>query len=248
VILAGGRGSRLSEETKIVPKPMVLLDRDPILMHIMEYYKKQGFNQFIILCGYKKEIIYNYFTNLNNCEINLKIDNNKVRKSDNYDLDVTLLDTGLNSSTAKRILNVKDHIGDKFMMTYGDGLSDVNLRKLISFHIKHKKIGTVTAVRPPARFGSLKIQNNFVIEFKEKNQILNSWINGGFFVFNQKIFNFFTNVDLSFEDSVLTNLAKVKELSAYKHFGFWKPMDTLREKEELKEMIQMNKMPWKLDV
>lgn len=245
VILAGGRGSRLSEETKIVPKPMICLDREPIIMHIMRFYKSQGFNEFIILCGYKKEVIYDYFLNLDQAKLTLKIDSNVLRQNNNYDYEVTLLNTGLDSSTAERVFMTQKYIKSQFMLTYGDGLSDVNLRKLREFHIKSNKIGTITAVRPAPRFGSLKIKNDCVIEFAEKKHLQNSWINGGFFILNEKVFNYFNNLQMSFEESVLTLLAKEKQLSAFKHFGFWKPMDTLREKEELQELLKLNKAPWK---
>lgn len=248
VLLAGGRGSRLSEETKIVPKPMIYLDHEPILMHIMHFYKIQGFNEFIILCGYKKEIIYNFFTNMQQYKINLNIDSRLEKQIENFDFDVTLLDTGIDSSTAERIYMAKSYVKSEFMLTYGDGLSDINLKKLLKFHRINKKIATVSAVHPPARFGSLTIRKNFVIDFQEKQDNLNSWINGGFFVLNKNIFDYFTNIKLSFEESVLTELARDRELSAFKHFGFWKPMDTLREKEEIQTLIKTGKTPWKLQV
>jgi len=248
LILAGGRGSRLSEETKIVPKPMIYLDQEPILMHIMHFYKSQGFNEFIILCGYKKEIIYSFFTNMQQFKINLNIESRIEKQIENFDFDVTLLDTGIDSTTAERIYMAKSYVKSEFMLTYGDGLSDINLTKLIKFHRTNKKIATVSAVHPPARFGTLNIRKNFVTDFQEKQDNLNSWINGGFFVLNKNIFNYFTNIKLSFEESVLTELARDRELSAFKHFGFWKPMDTLREKEEIQELIKTGKTPWKFQV
>jgi glucose-1-phosphate cytidylyltransferase len=245
VILAGGRGSRLSEVTKLTPKPMIYLDHEPIIMHIMQFYKSQGFEEFLILCGYKKEVIYEYFANLQQYKIRLNIDSRLENNIENFDFDVTLLDTGLEASTAERIFIARKYLKSEFMLTYGDGLSNINLSKLLKFHKSNKRIATVSAVRPPARFGALKIKKNAVTEFKEKYNTFNSWINGGFFVLNESVFNYFNNLKLSFEDSVLTELTKAQELSAFKHLGFWKPMDTLREKEELQELLQTGNAPWK---
>ena len=230
VILCGGKGSRLAEETKVKPKPMVKIGTSPILIHIMKKYYKHGFRNFILALGYKKEIITKYFK-----ETNFKEKWN-----------VELVNTGKETLTAKRLLNLKKKLikNDFFLLTYGDGLSDLDINKLVNFHIKHKKIATVTAVRPPARFGELKIIKNNVSNFDEKNQINVGWINGGFFVFNKEIFNFIPNKNTMLERNTMKSLTSKKQLMAFKHNGFWQCMDTLRDKELLNKSWKKNPKSW----
>ena len=229
VILCGGIGSRLSEETKKIPKPMVRIGNLPILIHIMNLYASYGFTDFILALGYKKNIIKKYF---------------KEFKKKNWKID--LVDTGTNSLTGTRVLKLKEKLikDNNFLLTYGDGLSNVNIKKTLKFHNKFKKIATVTAVRPPARFGELVIKNNNVINFYEKNQIREGWINGGFFIFNKKIFNFIPKRNSMLERETIKRLTINRELAAYKHSGFWQCMDTLRDKELLNKIWKSGKAKW----
>ena len=229
VILCGGLGSRLSEETKKIPKPMVRIGNLPILIHIMNLYASYGFTDFILALGYKKNIIKKYF---------------KKFKKKNWKID--LVDTGANSLTGTRVLKLKEKLikDNNFLLTYGDGLSNVNIKKAIKFHNKFKKIATVTAVRPPARFGELVIKNNNVINFYEKNQIREGWINGGFFIFNKKIFNFIPKRNSMLERETIKRLTINRELAVYKHSGFWQCMDTLRDKELLNKIWKSGKAKW----
>ncbi len=230
IILCGGMGSRLSEETKIRPKPMVKIGNQPILIHIMKKYYRHGFKNFILALGYKKEIITNYFK--------------KTKFKEKWNIE--LVNTGKNTLTAKRLLFLKKKVekDNFFLLTYGDGLSSLNLNKLINFHTKHKKIATVTAVRPPARFGELKIYKNNVFNFDEKNQINVGWINGGYFVFNKEIFNYIPNKNTMLERDTMKNLTLKKQLMAFKHNGFWQCMDTLRDKEVLNNHWKKKKNLW----
>lgn len=230
VILCGGLGTRLAEETKIRPKPMVKIGNLPILIHLINYYVSFGFNDFILALGYKSSYIKNYF---------------KKRKYKN--IKIKLIDTGKNSLTGGRLLRLKNYFVDNedFMLTYGDGLSNVNLRKLLMLHKKNKKIATLTAVRPPARFGELFINRNFVDKFEEKPQTTQNWINGGFFVFNTKIFNFLKNDKTILEREPFQKLSKLRELVAFKHYGFWQCMDTLRDKFLLNKIWKTKNVPWK---
>ena len=222
VILAGGRGSRISELSKDIPKPMINVLGKPILIKIMQHYSKYGFNDFIIAAGYKKEVIKKYF---------------KLNKFKNWNIEV--VDTGLNTMTGGRIKRLKKYINDKtFMLTYGDGLSDVNLKKLLKIHKKSKKIATLTAVRPPARFGAIKIFKNRVSYFKEKSKLDEGWINGGFFVLEPTIFKFIKGDKSFFEREPLQKISKLKQLYAFKHKGFWQCMDTLRDKEILEKALK----------
>lgn len=230
VIFCGGLGSRLSEETKIKPKPMVKIGKYPILIHIMKIYSRYGFKDFVLALGYKKNVIGDYF---------------KKHQFDNWN--ITLVDTGKNTLTGNRLLNLKKYLIDKenFFLTYGDGLSDVNLKKLLAFHLKNNKVATLTAVRPPARFGELRInKNNTVGKFQEKNQINEGWINGGFFVFNNKIFNYLSKKQTMLEREPIKKLVKNNQLCAFKHFGFWQCMDTLRDKELLNKIWKSKKNKW----
>ncbi len=230
VILCGGKGSRLAEETKVKPKPMVKIGNFPILVHIMKKYYKHGFNDFIVALGYKKEIIIDYFK--------------KTKFKEKWN--VELVDTGKNTLTAKRLLKLKNKLtkNDFFLLTYGDGLSNIDINKLVNFHVKHKKVATVTAVRPPARFGELKIIQNYVSNFDEKNQINVGWINGGFFVFSKKVFNFIPKKNTMLERNTMKNLTLKKELKAFKHNGFWQCMDTLRDKELLNKSWKKKRKLW----
>jgi glucose-1-phosphate cytidylyltransferase len=258
IILAGGIGTRLSEETTRIPKPMVEIGDKPIIWHIMKLYSYYGIDDFIICCGYKgyliKEYFFNYF--MHNSDITIDLKNNDTRfhncKADKWT--ITIVDTGENTMTGSRLLSVKEYIGNEtFCMTYGDGLSDVDISELILYHKKEKKLATVTAVQSAGRFGSLDIEdNNDITEFKEKPIDNNSWINGGFFVLDPKIFSYIKdnkdniNSTIIFEREPLENLAKDNQLKAYKHKGFWKPMDTLRDKSELNGMWTYKQAPWKV--
>ena len=215
VILAGGKGTRISEYTKIIPKPMVKINGKPIIIRIIDHYYSYGIKEVIIATGYKHKIIKDYFKNFFYKDLNIKIVN-----------------TGLNTLTGLRIRKLKKFFSknENFFVTYGDGLSDINIKKLLYFHIKHGKIATLTAVHPPARFGEIKLQNKHVKEFNEKPQLTKGWINGGFFIFNSKIFNFFSNKNVMLEREPIQKIIKKKNLMAYEHNGFWMCMDTLRDK------------------
>ncbi len=251
LILAGGIGSRLSEETSLKPKPMVEIGGKPILWHIMKIYSHYGFNDFIILCGYKGYIIKEYFANYYHHMSDMTIDmnTNKINLHSNKaePWKVTLIDTGLETMTGGRIKRVQNYIGNEpFMLTYGDGVSDVNINELLSFHRKHGKAITMTAVQPEGRFGSLQItEENKVTLFQEKPKGDGNWINGGFFVCQPEVIDYITEGDkTTFEKKPLENLANDGQLFTYKHNGFWRPMDTLRDKMQLEEMIEKGTAPW----
>ena len=251
VILAGGLGTRLSEETELIPKPMVLIGNKPILVHIIEHYSKYGFNDFIIALGYKQEIIKNYFSNFikNNSDLEVDLKSNKVKilSSKKFNWKIKLVFTGYESNTGGRLLLLKKYIKDNnFMLTYGDGLSNINLKKLLDFHKKHKKIATVTAVRPEARFGNIKIdKNKSVHSFAEKPRTDSGLINGGFFVFNKKIFKYIKDDSSILEKYPLEELAKDNNLFAYHHKGFWQCMDNIRDKKYLESLLSLTPVPWK---
>ena len=230
IILCGGKGTRLSEETRKIPKPMVKIGPEPILVHIINYYKSYGFNNFILAVGYKGKIIRNYF------------------KKKKYQQSVRVINTGLNTLTGGRLLRLKKlfNRNEDFMFTYGDGLTTLNLNKLLLFHKKNKKIATMTVVKPPARFGEVILKNEIVKKFKEKPQHSQGWINGGFFVLNSKIFQYIKNDQTMFEREPLLKLVKKKQLVAFKYNGFWKCMDTLRDKILLNEFWKNKKGPWKI--
>ena len=223
VILAGGLGTRISEYTKSIPKPMILINKTPILIHIMKHFSKFNFNEFIIATGYKSEIIENFFKN---------------RKFKNWKIDI--VNTGKNSMTGGRLKRLQKIMSDEndFFLTYGDGVSNIDLKKLLSFHNKHKKIATISAVRPPARFGFIKLNKNKVSYFREKSSLDQGWINGGFMVLNRKIFKFLKNDQTYLEKEPLENLSGSGQLYAFKHYGFWQCMDTLRDKEILEKIIK----------
>tara|TARA_B100001248_G_scaffold250487_1_gene224633 strand:- start:28590 stop:29357 length:768 start_codon:yes stop_codon:yes gene_type:complete len=250
VILAGGLGTRLTEETITKPKPMVEIGSMPILLHIMKYYMKFGYNDFVILAGYKQEIIKNFFVNYNMYKNDIVYDSstNKIyhltKNKSNFK--VTILHTGDHSNTGGRLLRAK-HILKKeknFLMTYGDGLSDVNIKKLIECHKKNKKICTLTAVSPSGKFGDLVLKDNLVTKFNEKPVGGKNWVNGGYFVISNNIFKYLKDDQTVFESDSLAKLASHKQLTFYKHEGFWKPMDTINDKIQLDEMIKNNNAPW----
>ena len=226
VILAGGRGTRISELTKNIPKPMIKISGKPILYHIMKHYSYYGFTDFILAVGYKKKIIIDFF---------------KKKKFPGWK--IKIVDTGQNTMTGGRLKRLKKYLeNETFMLTYGDGLSDINLKKLIQFHKKNKKISTLTTVRPPARFGAIKINRKEVTYFKEKSRLDEGWINGGFFVFEPQIFKFIKGDQTYLEREPLQNISKKKQLYAYKHNGFWQCMDTKRDKERLENILKNKKI------
>jgi glucose-1-phosphate cytidylyltransferase len=253
VIFAGGLGTRISEETDTRPKPMVEIGGKPILWHIMKIYSYYGYNDFVICLGYKgyiiKEYFYNYF--IHNSDVSIDLANNKVEilgtKSDNFK--VTLVDTGLETKTAGRLKQVEKYIdAENFMLTYGDGVCDIDINKLVESHFKQNRIATVTAVSMASRFGGMELDaDGNVVDFKEKTKDASKWINGGFFVLNKKIFAYLDGdmQNVMWEDEPLEKLANNNELTAYKHEGFWKPMDALRDKIELEELWKTNKAVWK---
>ena len=237
VILAGGLGTRLSEYTHLIPKPMVKIGPYPIIVHIMSHYLKHGYNDFILATGYKSHVFKKYFKNFKQPGKEFKT---SIR---NQLCNINILDTGLNTLTGGRLKRIKKFIPDNadFMFTYGDGISNVNIKKLNQFHRKNKKIITVTAVRPPARFGEIIISNNKVKSFKEKPQTSNSWINGGYFIANSKFFNFIRGDKEILEKWPLEKATERKQLAAFKHYGFWKCMDVKRDREELQKIYKKNK-------
>ena len=249
IILAGGSGTRFSEETEKVPKPMIKVHDKPILLHIMNIYAKYGHRDFGIALGYKADYIKKFFltTSLNNLNLNISFTKNenteKNIKSSNWN--VALVDTGLNSMTGGRLKRMKSYISkDPFFLTYGDGVADINLDELLDFHKKHKKMVTVTAVRPAARFGELKIDNGLVKSFKEKPQTDQGWINGGYFVINASFIELIENDETILERAPLEIAAKNGELMAYKHEGFWQCMDTKRDRDYLESLIANDNAPW----
>lgn len=251
VILAGGFGTRLSEETDIKPKPMVEIGGKPILWHIMKIYSAYGFNDFIICLGYKgyviKEYFANYFLHMSDVTIDLKNNQIEVHNIKAEPWKVTLVDTGLNTMTGGRIKRVEDYIGNEtFMLTYGDGIGNINIRDLLEFHKTHGKYATLTGVQPSGRFGALDLEETQVKAFKEKPKGDGAWINGGFFVLEPQIFEYIEGDETIWERDPLENLAKDRQLMAYKHTGFWKPMDTLRDKRELESLWQSENPPWKV--
>lgn len=251
LLLAGGYGTRLSEETDIRPKPMVEIGGKPILWHIMKIYSHYGFNDFVILLGYKgyyiKEYFANYFLHQSDITIDMTNGNVEVHNNSAEPWKVTLLDTGIESMTGGRIKRAKKYIGDEpFLLTYGDGVCDVNINLLVDFHKQNGKIATMTAIQPAGRFGALDIETNLVKEFVEKPAGDGNWINGGFMVCEPAILDYIEDDTTVFEQYPLQTLAKSGELSAYKHAGFWQCMDTLRDKISLNEMWESNNAKWKV--
>jgi len=253
VILAGGMGMRLREETEYKPKPMVNIGQRPILWHIMKLYSYHGFNDFIICLGYKGETIKEYFLNYEafNNDLTLEIGQRSkttVHKTSNHDdFSVTLVDTGPNTLTGGRIKRVEKYIdSENFMLTYGDGLSNVDIKALYDFHLKHGKVATVTGVHPESRFGELVIKDGLVADFMEKPQITEGYINGGFFVLNKKIFDYLGKEDCFFEQEPMKKLTREKQLKVFTHNGFWQCMDTMRDVKYLNDLLEKGKAPWKL--
>ena len=253
VILAGGLGTRLSEETDLRPKPMVEIGGKPILWHIMKIYSHYGYNDFIICCGYKSYFIKDYFYHyyMHSSDITVDLTSNKItyRNSTSEPWKITLVDTGLDTMTGGRIKRVQKYIGNEpFMLTYGDGVGNINIPELINFHKQNKKTVTLTAVLPDGKFGALQLNNSDdITEFREKPAGDGSWINGGFFVCEPKVFDYITKGDSTiFEREPLEKLAADKQLKAYKHTGFWKPMDTLKQKIELNSLWNSDNPPWKV--
>src|SRR5690348_715162 len=254
VIFAGGLGTRISEETDVRPKPMVEIGGKPILWHIMKIYSHYGFNEFIICLGYKGYVIKEYFMNyfLHNSDITIDLEHNttEIHSTKTEAFKVTLVETGLNTKTAGRLKLVQKYIGNEnFMLTYGDGVCDVNLNDLVTFHKSHNKIATVTSVQLGARFGGMDVANDGeVLSFKEKAIDESKWINGGFFVLKPEVFNYLKgNVsNMMWEDEPLESLANDNQLVAYRHYGFWKCMDALRDKIELEDLWKNNQAQWKV--
>jgi glucose-1-phosphate cytidylyltransferase len=248
VILAGGLGTRLSEETGVIPKPMVSIGDSPIILHLMRYFASYGHKDFLIALGYKgyvlKEFFSNFATHNSDIEIDLKSKNVQIVKALNEDWRIKLVDTGLETLTGGRLLRLKDYLDSEFIMTYGDGLANVNLEELVKFHQKHKRKATVTAVRPPARFGAIEINDSVVTRFAEKSPQDSGWINGGFFVFSKDICNYIAGDTTVLEGEPLESLVKENDLMAFKHEGFWQPMDTLRDKKVLENIWQAGSAPW----
>lgn len=229
IVLAGGRGTRISEETMTRPKPLVEVGGKPLLWHILNIYSAHGFKEFLIAAGYKGEMIKEYFN------------------SKPMDCDVAVLDTGLDTMTGGRMLKLKPWIeNETFLMTYGDGVADVNIRVLIDFHQTHGKLATVTAVHPPARFGELQLDGHLVRKFSEKPQTHEGWINGGFFVLEPEVLNYIAGNETSFEREPMERLARDQHMMAFRHEGFWQPVDTLREKELLDHLWETGNAPWKI--
>ena len=253
VILAGGFGTRLSEETELRPKPMVEIGGKPIIWHIMKGYSHYGFNDFVILLGYKGYYIKEYFTNyfLHQSDVTIDISDGTMEVLNNTSepWKITLLDTGIHSMTGARVKRAQQFIGDEpFMLTYGDGLSDINIKKLIDFHKSPGKTITMTSAQPEGRFGALNIDDdNRVTNFLEKPKGEDGWINAGFFVCEPKVFDYITDEDSTiFEQAPLQSMAKDGQLFTFKHKGFWKPMDTLRDKNKLQQLWETKQAPWKI--
>lgn len=253
VILAGGFGTRLSEETTNLPKPMVNIGDKPILWHIMKIYSSYGFNEFIVLGGYKcyiiKEYFFNYFMHQSDVVFNIKANTMEVLSNETEPWKVTILDTGINTLTGGRIKRAEKYLmNEPFMLTYGDGVANIDIEKLLLFHKKHGKSITMTAVQPEGRFGAMELgEGDSVNSFMEKPKGDGSWINGGFFVCEPMIFNYLTEGDQTvWERKPLEDMAKDGELFAYKHYGFWKPMDMLRDKLQLEELWIKENAPWKI--
>jgi glucose-1-phosphate cytidylyltransferase len=252
VILAGGLGTRISEETHLKPKPMIEIGGRPILWHIMKLYSAHGINDFVICCGYKgyviKEYFANYFLHMSDVTFDMAHNNMQVHQQNAEPWKVTLVDTGEDTLTAGRLKRVAPYIqeDEAFCFTYGDGVADVNITKLMAFHLQHGRMATVTAVQPPGRYGALQLEGSQVSGFIEKPRGDGGLINGGFFILSPKCLDLIDGDMSSWEGEPLTQLAKKGELMAFEHYGFWQPMDTLRDKNHLEELWQTGSAPWKL--
>lgn len=252
VILAGGLGTRISEETHLKPKPMIEIGGKPILWHIMKVYSAHGINDFVVCCGYKgyiiKEYFANYFLHMSDVTFDMAKNEMQVHHRNAEPWRVTLIDTGEDTLTGGRLKRVFEYVKDDeaFCFTYGDGVADVDISALINFHKQHQKLATVTAVQPPGRYGALDMKDNLVNGFKEKPKGDGGWINGGFFILSPKCINYIQDDQSSWEGEPLTKIAQQGQLMAYQHTGFWQPMDTLRDKNQLEELWASNKAPWKI--
>ena len=251
VILAGGYGTRISEETSNKPKPMIEIGNKPILWHILKIYSHFGINEFVICCGYKGYVIKEYFANyfLHTCDVTFDMNDNSIdiHSKHTEPWKITLVDTGENTMTGGRLKRVSEHVQDEtFCFTYGDGVANVDIQKLIEFHKREKRKATLTAVNPPGRFGSLEFERGRVLSFKEKPKGDGSLINGGFFVLEPSVLDLINGDDCTWEDFPLRILAENNELSAYVHDGFWQPMDMLRDKNYLEDLWKNKKAPWKI--
>ena len=249
VILAGGRGTRLAEETIVRPKPMVEIGMRPILWHIMQIYASHGYQNFLVACGYKgdmiKEYFHNYFVHNSDYFIDLKDGTLDVINPTHLEWRIGVIDTGLDTQTGGRILRLKELLRQQpFMVAYGDGVGDINIKSLVDFHKSHGKLATMTAVRPPARFGNLQLEDNVVAEFSEKPQTGEGWINSGFFVFEPGVLDYLSNDRTILERDPLERLAADRQLMAYRHSGFWHPMDKLSDKNLLESLWSTGKAPW----
>ena len=251
IILVGGYGTRLGGATEILPKPMINIGNYPILWHIMKIYSAKGFNDFTLALGYKSEIIKNYFLNYSSINSDFTVDLNsgdiQLINPSIEDWKVSLINTGLDTMTGGRLKRLRETIGNNtFMLTYGDGLADIDVSAVLDFHKKHKKMVTVTTVHPGARFGELEIEGSRVNSFKEKPQTSHGWINGGFFIIEPEFLEFIDNDFSILEGSPLEKAAEINELMAYRHEGFWHCMDTLRDKKVLEDLWNSKKAPWKI--
>ena len=251
VILAGGLGTRISEETLVKPKPMVEIGGKPILWHIMKIYSAHGINDFIICCGYKGYLIKEYFANyfLHMSDVTFDMVNNRMDVHQNYvePWRVTLVDTGDDTLTGGRIKRIRKYLGDEdFCLTYGDGVGNIDINRLIDFHRQEGKLATLTATQPPGRFGALNLEGHKILNFEEKPQGDGAWINGGFFVLSPKVIDYIAGDDTLWEREPMAGLASDGQLNAFFHHGFWQPMDTLRDKTHLEGLWQANKAPWKI--
>ena len=250
VILAGGLGTRISEESHLKPKPMITIGGKPIIWHIMKQYSHYGVNEFIICLGYKGYVVKEYFANyfLHMSDVTFDMANNEMQVHEKHvePWKITLIETGENTQTGGRLQKVKEYIGNEtFCFTYGDGVSDINIQELIAFHQAHGKLATVTAIQPPGRYGAINLNNEIVDRFQEKPAGDGSWINGGFFVLEPEVIDFIDGPDTAWEDAPLKQLANQQTLMAYRHTGFWKAMDTLRDKVNLENLWQTT-APWKV--
>jgi glucose-1-phosphate cytidylyltransferase len=251
VILAGGFGTRISEETHLKPKPMIEIGGMPLLWHIMKIYSFHGINDFVICCGYKgyviKEYFANYFLHMSDVTFNMNKNTMEVHKKSAEPWKVTLVDTGLDTMTGGRLKRVKKYVeNETFCFTYGDGLSDISIKNLIDLHNKQKTLCTVTTVQPPGRFGALNIEKNKIINFQEKPLGDGNWINGGYFILEPGVFDYIENDDTIWERKPLETLAKESQLSAYRHNGYWNAIDTLRDKNQMEDLWNTNQAPWKV--
>jgi glucose-1-phosphate cytidylyltransferase len=249
VILAGGMGTRLMEETTARAKPMIEIGGRPLLWHIMQIYARHGFNDFLVACGYRGETIKEYFQNFafrsSDCFVDLRSGKCEVLNRNTPDWQVGMIDTGLKTMTGGRLLRLRDYLGKgTFMVTYGDGVGDIDVRALVEFHRSCGRLATVTAVRPPARFGGLTLDGHTVRTFSEKSQTDEGWINGGFFVFESGVLDYLSGDETVLEREPLEQLASEGQLAAYRHHGFWQPMDTMREKQMLEALWQSGSAPW----